>query len=100
MFSRLNKENCIVFLFGSHAKGEALEGSDIDIGILYNRKVSARDFVEAQEALNTHLSTLRKIDLVDFSSVDKKVKQEALKEIQIWHVGKNCRELLKNLKPA
>ncbi|MBI5299235.1 MAG: nucleotidyltransferase domain-containing protein [Deltaproteobacteria bacterium] len=98
IFQHLTPEDCIVFLFGSQATGEALETSDIDIGILCRDKISAKAFVEAEEVLNTDLPTLRKIDLVDFSSVDKKVRQEALKEIKIWHVGKNCRALSKNLK--
>lgn len=100
LFERFQPEDCIVFLFGSQATGEAIEASDIDIGILCRDKISAKAFVETEEGLNNNLPTLKKIDLVDFSSVDKKVRQEALKEIKIWHVGKNCHALLKNLKPV
>jgi predicted nucleotidyltransferase len=96
IFNRLGKDNCIVFLFGSYATGEKIKSSDIDIGILCAKCTSR--IAEVEEELNSII--LRKIDLVDFSSVSKKVREEALKEIKIWHVGKNCRGLLKNLKPA
>ncbi|MBI2092197.1 MAG: nucleotidyltransferase domain-containing protein [Deltaproteobacteria bacterium] len=95
IFNRLGKDDCIVFLFGSYAAGEEIKNSDIDIGILCSKKPGL--LAEVEEELNS--ITLRKIDLVDFSSVSKKVKEEALKEIKIWHIGKNCRGLLKNLKP-
>ena len=98
IFERLNKNDCIIFLFGTFAEGDTVRSSDIDIGILGRDKISDRDFVMLQEELNTNVPTLRKIDLVDFSNVDRKVREEALKEMEIWHIGKNCRELLKNLK--
>ncbi|OGQ22471.1 MAG: hypothetical protein A3I05_09830 [Deltaproteobacteria bacterium RIFCSPLOWO2_02_FULL_44_10] len=100
IFHWLREEDCIVFLFGSRAKKVALKSSDIDIGIFAHREIPAAAFVEIEEILNQETPMLKKIDLVDFSSVDQKVKKEALKEIEIWHVGKNCSDLLKTLKQA
>ena len=98
IFRYIEKEDCIVFLFGSFAEGNPQRSSDIDVGILYNLSVSDKNFVEACEAVENVVPTLRHIELVDFNSVDKKIKAEAIKEMKIWHIGKNCRELLKNLK--
>jgi len=100
VFARISKDDCIVFLFGSHATGETVRGSDVDIGILSRSAISAKDFVEIEEDVNNNTAGLKKIDLVDFSTVSKKIRQEALKEIKIWHEGKNCRGLLRNLKRA
>ena len=90
VFARISKDDCIVFLFGSHATGETVRGSDVDIGILSRSAISAKDFVEIEEDVNNNTAGLKKIDLVDFSTVSKKIRQEALKEIKIWHEGKNC----------
>ncbi|MBI4124792.1 MAG: nucleotidyltransferase domain-containing protein [Deltaproteobacteria bacterium] len=98
LFQKLHREDCIIFLFGTHAQGEAIHASDIDIGLLSCVPVPPKNFLEAQEALNSSLPTLRKIDLVDFGAVSPKVKGEALREIKIWHIGKNCTELSKSLK--
>lgn len=100
IFKRINKDDCIVFLFGSYAEGKQIRSSDIDIGILARNAVSPKDYIEVQEELNNNIPVLRQIDFVDFASVDKKVKKEAVKEIEIWHTGKNCHELLKTLKQA
>lgn len=100
IFKRLNREECVVFLFGTYAEGSAIRSSDIDIGILSKHKISDKDFVEIQEELNNNVLTLRKIDFVDFASVNEDIKKEALKEIELWHTGKNCQGLLKNLKQA
>ncbi len=99
IFKHFPPEDCLLFLFGTYAQGEAVFASDIDIGILSCKKISPTDFLEAQEELNSSLPTLKKIDLVDFHAVSPKVRQEALKEIQIWHIGKNCTELSKSLRP-
>lgn len=100
IFRRLDKDDCIVFLFGTFATGNTVKGSDIDIGILSNKAIPASDFLEIQEKLNADVPTLRKIDFVDFANIDKTIRDEAIKEIEIWHTGKNCRELLKSLKPV
>lgn len=98
IFKHLPGEDCVVFLFGSFAQGESVRGSDIDIGIMSAGPLSPAAFLALQEEIDTELPTLRKIDLVDFNSVDRKVREEALKEIQIWHIGKKCGDLSKSLK--
>jgi predicted nucleotidyltransferase len=98
IFSKVKKDECIVFLFGTYAKGNPIRTSDIDIGIISNNKILPRDFLEIEESLNNDIPTLHEIDFVDFADLAIEIKKEALKEIKIWHKGKNCQELLKNLK--
>jgi len=100
ILQHLDPDDYIIFLFGTFAAGKTVRSSDIDIGILGRDKVPDKTFIEIQEELDTNVPTLRKIDLVDFSTVDEKVKDEALKEIKLWHSGKNCHALLKSLKLA
>ncbi len=69
-------------------------GSDIDIGILYNQKMRNIEFLEIKEELNSKF--LIDIDLVNFNEISENVRDGVLdKEIKIWHIGKNCNELLK-----
>ncbi|MDO8526432.1 MAG: nucleotidyltransferase domain-containing protein [Deltaproteobacteria bacterium] len=99
VLNKIDPASCIVFLYGSYATGEDVESSDIDVGLLCADEIPAKDFLAIQEEIQNNAPTLRKIDLVDFHQVSEKIKKEALKEIKIWHTGKNCHALLKILKP-
>ena len=52
-----------LYLFGSRARGEATERSDVDVGILFRREVALRDLLLLEGALEQHLSL--PVDLVD-----------------------------------
>jgi len=97
ILNRLNPANCIIFLFGSYVDGSYNRGSDIDIGIISNEKISDVDFLEIKESLNSEF--LIEIDLVNLNEISEEIRKQILKEeIKIWHIGKKCKELLKNLK--
>jgi predicted nucleotidyltransferase len=68
-------------LFGSRAKGTANDRSDIDIGIVSDSQISGKQLMAIQEKLE-QISTLLKIDVVDFNSVDEEFKKIALKHTQ------------------
>jgi uncharacterized protein len=71
-----------VFLFGSWAKGNALETSDIDIGILGKKKVKWSLMARILEKIES-IPTLRSIDVVDLNSVDKNFKNNVMKHAKI-----------------
>lgn len=66
-----------IFLFGSWAKGDALETSDIDIGILGEGKTPDDLMFRILREVET-IPTLRKIDVVDFNLVEENFKNSAL----------------------
>ncbi len=72
------KTNYQLFLFGSRAKGLHDDKSDIDIGIISDRKITAKQILMIQEKIEK-IPTLLKIDFVDFDSVDNEFKKIALK---------------------
>lgn len=74
----LNLSEYKVFIFGSRAKGEASDRSDIDIGIEGEKKLSPRVKFSIEDDLEK-IPTLYKIDIVDFSTVSPEFKEEALK---------------------
>ncbi len=70
-----------LFLFGSRAAGVHDPKSDIDIGIISEKKMPAGCLLAIQEKIEA-LPTLLKIDFIDFSSVDEEFKAVAMKHIQ------------------
>lgn len=77
-----SSEGYKIFLFGSQAKGDARETSDIDIGILGEQKipwnVMANILHHAEE-----IPTLRSIDILDFNAVEKRFRDNALERARI-----------------
>lgn len=52
-----------LYLFGSRARHEATEQSDVDVGILFRQEVSLRDVLLLEDALERRLGV--PVDLVD-----------------------------------
>ncbi|MEK7123641.1 MAG: nucleotidyltransferase domain-containing protein [Patescibacteria group bacterium] len=66
-----------IFLFGSWARGDASETSDIDIGILGKEKVVWSIMVKILEDVD-NIPTLRKIDVIDFKTKDESFRKSSL----------------------
>ncbi len=67
-----------IYLFGSWAKGNAEERSDIDIAILGERELDWMAFSKIKEKIED-IPTLRKIDVVDLKAVGRQFREEVLK---------------------
>lgn len=70
-------EDYKIFLFGSWAKGNALETSDLDIGILGPKKAPWSLMVKILSDIDG-IPTLRKIDVVDFNTKAESFRQNVL----------------------
>ncbi|NBD73634.1 nucleotidyltransferase domain-containing protein [Patescibacteria group bacterium] len=66
-----------VVLFGSHARGDAVPRSDIDIGIYGPEPVPQRARERIAEALD-RLPTLRTIDVVDLATLGTEYRESIL----------------------
>jgi predicted nucleotidyltransferase len=98
VFKHLDKDCLIVFVFGSYAQNKAKSYSDIDIGIFYNYNLSLTEVLRIKSELNENIKTLREIDFVNFEEkLDEKFKKIALKEVIIWHQGKESKAFLTNI---
>lgn len=75
-------EDYKIYLFGSWAKGDAIDTSDLDIGILGKEK-APRDLMMRIENDVQGIPTLRKIDIVDFLAVGEEFRNNALKYAKI-----------------
>jgi len=67
-----------LFLFGSRAAVTNDDKSDIDIGIIPDMSLSARQLQTIREKIE-EIPTLLKIDFIDFSTVSDNFKTIALK---------------------
>lgn len=70
--------DCKIFLFGSLAKGNALDTSDIDVGIYGKEKISWDIMVKILQEVDI-IKTLRKIDIVDFNTTEENFRENVLK---------------------
>ncbi len=65
-------------VFGSFARGDATENSDIDLLVKYKEGTSLFDVVRLQNRLEAELG--RKVDLVSYDFIDKYIRERILKE--------------------
>lgn len=68
-----------IYLFGSWEKGDALETSDLDIGILGKEKVIWSIMTKISQEIQ-NIPTLRKVDIVDLNTSDERFRKSALKD--------------------
>ena len=78
----LPREEFEVVLFGSWARGDAQENSDIDIGLVGPEPVDEMVFLRIKEEIKA-IPTLRRIDVVDFNKSDEEFRREALSYAQL-----------------
>lgn len=78
-----NDYNCRIFLFGSRARGDNYEFSDIDIGFIADKEIDRKKLTLLREKFE-HMNVPYKIEFVDFFNVSDKFKDEAFKQIVIW----------------
>jgi len=99
IFQYINPDNCVVFLFGSLAKGETYRGSDVDIGIYTTEKIVNESFALLKDSIHDNAKTLRDIDVVNFATLDdQNFIKHSLKNIDIWHETGKSKIDFHNLK--
>lgn len=76
-------EKVAIVLFGSRAKGNFYDTSDIDIGILPENGYDKKKLTITREKLEK-LNIPYKVDIVDLSEVSEKFKKNVLKTGEIW----------------
>ena len=83
----LRGEDVSVFLFGSRARGDAGQGSDIDIAVVPHERFDRSKLIMLREMVG-ELNVPYNVDVVDFSDVSEQFRVEALKGAEVW---KDCR---------
>ena len=71
-----------IVLFGSWARGDAQENSDIDLGLVGPESVDDTTLLRIKEEIRC-IPTLRRIDVVDLSKTDDTFRQDVLSYAQV-----------------
>ncbi len=79
-WDELSREYCVTHMaiFGSYARAEAYEGSDIDILVEFNRTPGFFKFLELEDRLSELLG--KKVDLVTPGALKPYIGQHILQE--------------------
>jgi predicted nucleotidyltransferase len=72
-----------IYLYGSRARGDHTERSDIDVAIDMGRKMELREVARARGVLEG-LNTAQTIDVVDMHSIRADMRETILKEGVRW----------------
>ncbi len=72
-----------IYLFGSYARGDNRQGSDIDLAIDAGRSLMLGEISTPRELLNA-LPIAQTIDLVDFQSIPEEMRSIILREGIRW----------------
>jgi len=72
-----------IFLFGSHATGQARSSSDVDVAVLPETDLPAGLLSKVREDFEKS-NVLYHVDLVDISKTDKAFRQRVLSEGVEW----------------
>lgn len=79
----LKDEDVKVVLFGSRARGEFVNTSDVDVGIILDNGVDRKKLTLLREYID-ELNVPYKVEIVDFSTVSDEFKKTVLKEAVVW----------------
>ena len=83
VLSYIDPAEHFVFLFGSRAKSNNKQSSDVDIGII-GKKPIGKIYYKIVNKIEESIVPF-KVDIVDFSMVEEKFKKIAMKKIEIWN---------------
>ncbi len=79
----LSDEDVKIVLFGSRARGDFVNTSDVDVGIIPGEKFDRKKLTLLYEYIDK-LNIPFKVEIVDLSMVSEDFKQATLKEAVVW----------------
>jgi len=100
--SKLNKifkENqaVLAYLFGSEARGASHKESDVDIGILFDKKMKPREYLKKEGKLIEFFSEIypkKEINIVNLNIASPLLKQVAILEGRLLYQRNNLSRVL------
>ena len=79
----LSDEDVKIVLFGSRARGDFVNTSDVDVGIIPGETFDRKKLTLLHEYIDK-LNIPFKVEIVDLSMVSEDFKQTTLKEAVVW----------------
>lgn len=74
---------CKIYLYGSRARGDYSQGSDIDLALDAGRKIEPKTISLIKEAIEESTIPLF-VDIIDLNAVTPEFKNKIIKDVVIW----------------
>ncbi len=79
-----------IFLYGSRARGDHQEKSDIDLAVCLSKNANGgKDFSRLSEAVREKAPSLLEIDLIDYDHINASLKEKIDRDRVILYERKN-----------
>jgi len=91
----------LVYLFGSEVRGTSHKESDVDIGILFDKKVDPKDYLESEGRLIEFFSGIflkKEINIVNLNISSPLLKQVAILEGKLLYLRSETDRILFQIK--
>lgn len=101
--NKIFKENKVIlaYLFGSEAKGTSHKESDVDIGVLFDKKINPKDYLKLEGKLIEFFSEIypkREINIVNLNISSPLLKQVAILEGKLLYNRRETERILFEIK--
>ena len=83
VLDQMKDESVKVLLFGSRARGDHHQGSDVDLGLIPSKSLSSSRVSFLKEIIENSCIPY-KVDVVDLRDVSKEFYEQALKDAVVW----------------
>ncbi len=83
VLDHLREEDVAIYLFGSHARGDAHAGSDIDVGVLPRAALEHGRLANLRERLED-LPIPYRVEIVNLAETSDALRRNARKEAITW----------------
>lgn len=77
--------NISIYLFGSRARGDNYESSDVDIGVSPNDKIDAVEISSWREIIENSNIPYH-VEIINLNEVSNDFKEEIMKDAVVWNV--------------
>lgn len=97
--TKILQENDVIlaYLFGSEARGTSYKESDVDIGVLFDKKVNSKDYLKLEGKLIEFFSGIypkKEINIVNFNIASPILKQVAILEGKLLYIRSETDRIL------
>ena len=85
IFSIVDKNKVMIFLFGSRVSGRHSSSADVDIGLFADEKLPINLYNKIRNAIDESIIPWE-VDIIDFTRADQTFKEETLKDVIVWNM--------------
>jgi len=97
ILSQINREQVMVFVFGSRVLNRYSSSADVDIGLLSSEKLPSSIYHRIKNAVDESIIPWD-VDIIDFARVDSSFKTQAMENIIVWNKVQDMKETVAKIE--